>query len=265
MKFRSLCILAFVLLVSIVTAQTVANNAPLTIAQQMPEYPGGKDSLLNDILRRVVYPKTCSDSGIQGKVYLRFVVNTNGGVSDYEVIKTPHPLLGNAAIEAAQTLKKFAPGMHDGKPVRVWVSVPVTFKIKVQELPPPPNPDNLIPIMDSATIAELQDLVKDLDDTPLDTYPEFPGGDVAFNEFLARNLNYPELERDNDIQGKVLVRFVVTETGSIESIEITQGLTIGLNSEAIRIVKMLPRFKPATKNGKPVRTYFNMPFVFALK
>lgn len=264
MNLRCTIVIALLLLFVNGYTQTPANDTPLTLTQQMPEYPGGKDSLMYDILSKVVYPKACADSSIQGKVYIRFVVNRDGSASDFEVIKTPHPLLGDAAVQAARSIKKFSPGMQDGKPARVWVSVPVMFKIKVQEVIPPPDLANLVPITDPAMLKELEEAAKDIPDMASETPPQFPGGDNEFVHFLQRNISYPELERDNDIQGKVHVRFIVTETGAIDSVVVVKGVSPGLDNEAVRIIKMMPRFTPGTYAGKPIRVYFNMPIVFKL-
>lgn len=95
--------------------------------------------------------------------------------------------------------------------------------------------------------------------------PEFPGGDGELIKFLQKNISYPQMERDNDIQGKVLLRFVVMEDGSVADVNVMRGVSPGLDKEAVRVVKMLPKFKPGRQQGKPVRVYFNLPVVFKLQ
>jgi protein TonB len=73
------------------------------------------------------------------------------------------------------------------------------------------------------------------------------------------------MERDNDIQGKVLLRFVVMEDGSVADVNVMRGVSPGLDKEAVRVVRMLPKFKPGRQQGKPVRVYFNLPVVFKLQ
>ena len=92
----------------------------------------------------------------------------------------------------------------------------------------------------------------------------FPGGDEALKKFLAANTKYPELERSLNIQGKVLVRFVVFEDGHVGDISIVRSVNKGLDNEAIRVTKLLPNFKPGMKDGQPVRVYYNLPFSFYL-
>ena len=73
------------------------------------------------------------------------------------------------------------------------------------------------------------------------------------------------MERDNDIQGKVLLRFVVMEDGSVQDVNVVRSVSSGLDKEAVRVVRTLPKFKPGKQQGKAVRVYFNLPVVFKLQ
>ena len=95
--------------------------------------------------------------------------------------------------------------------------------------------------------------------------PEFPGGEKALLEFIARNTEYPQMERDNDIAGKVITQFTVNEDGTISDIQILRSPSGGFNKEAVRVLKMLPTFKPGIQQGRAVKVRFNVPFVFKLK
>ncbi len=100
--------------------------------------------------------------------------------------------------------------------------------------------------------------------TFVDDLPQFPGGDKALMAFLQQSIRYPAMERDNDIQGKVLLRFTVMEDGSVGDIQIIHPVSPGLDKEAVRVVKMMPKFKPGLSNGKPVKVYFNLPIIYKL-
>lgn len=101
--------------------------------------------------------------------------------------------------------------------------------------------------------------------TQKEVLPEFPGGDSALIHFLATNTNYPVLERDNDIQGRVVVGFVVAENGAITDVRILRSISPGLDQEAVRVVKLLPSFKPGTRLGQPVKVQYNLPVGFKLE
>lgn len=94
--------------------------------------------------------------------------------------------------------------------------------------------------------------------------PEFPGGDDELMKFIKNKLRYPKMELDNHIEGKVIVRFVIDEEGSVQNPIVTQKVSLGLDKEALRIVRSLPKFIPGKQQGKPVKTYYNVPITFKL-
>lgn len=94
---------------------------------------------------------------------------------------------------------------------------------------------------------------------------EFPGGQAALMKWLSSNIRYPETAQQNDIQGRVIVRFVVEKDGSIGAATIYKGVDKDLDKEAIRVVKKMPRWQPGKNNGVAVRSYFNLPVTFKLQ
>ena len=94
--------------------------------------------------------------------------------------------------------------------------------------------------------------------------PEYPGGPAECMKFLAQNIRYPKKARENGIQGRVVVQFVVDKDGSIDDIKIVKSVSWELNDEAKRVVKRMPKFKPGTIGGEPVRMRFTMPIMFRL-
>jgi TonB family protein len=94
--------------------------------------------------------------------------------------------------------------------------------------------------------------------------PEFPGGMPEMIKFLQENMIYPEEMKENGIEGRIYVQFVVTKTGSIEEVTIAKGIN-GLNREAIRLVKQMPNWKPGTNYGKQVNVKMVVPILFSLK
>jgi TonB family protein len=98
----------------------------------------------------------------------------------------------------------------------------------------------------------------------IDVDAEFIGGVNALMKFLSENINYPHTSMVNNIQGKVIVAFVVETDGSLSNITIKKGITDDLNKEAIRIVSSMPKWKPAEKNGNVVRSKCSLPINFLL-
>ena len=95
--------------------------------------------------------------------------------------------------------------------------------------------------------------------------PEFEGGDEARVSFLSKNLNYPPLARENGIEGRVQIQFVVGTDGKISEVLPLTKKGWGLEEEAARVVKMMPNWKPGKQNGKTVPVRFSIPIVFKLQ
>ncbi len=97
--------------------------------------------------------------------------------------------------------------------------------------------------------------------------PEFPGGDAALLKYLATNIQYPQMEKEAQIQGTSMIQFVVETDGSISNPKVLKGVQGGENcdKEAVRVIKALPRWKPGKSNGKPARVYYTVPVRFVLR
>lgn len=95
--------------------------------------------------------------------------------------------------------------------------------------------------------------------------PMFPGGETALLAYIAANTQYPEVAKENNIQGKVIVRFCVTSKGGVDKVSILKGVDPELDKEAIRVVQTLPAFKPGKQGGKPVPVWYMVPINFTLK
>ena len=101
----------------------------------------------------------------------------------------------------------------------------------------------------------------------IEKFPVYPGGENALVAFINKNIHYPKKAMKENIQGNVIVSFVVEKDGSVSHPTIKKGI-VGdggaCNSEAIRVVKKLAKFSPGIQNGKPVRVYYMLPINFKL-
>jgi len=95
--------------------------------------------------------------------------------------------------------------------------------------------------------------------------PMFPGGETELLKYIAEHTQYPEVAKENNIQGKVIVRFCVTSKGGVDKVSILKGVDPELDKEAIRVVQTLPTFKPGKQGGKPVPVWYMVPINFTLK
>lgn len=117
---------------------------------------------------------------------------------------------------------------------------------------------------------EVQEEVKE-EEAPAEVFvvveemPSYPGGDPALMKFINDNIVYPEIAKENNIQGRVVLKFCVTYKGTVDQVQIIKKVDPSLDAEAERVIKMLPAFKPGKQGGKPVNVWYNVPVTFQLK
>ena len=95
--------------------------------------------------------------------------------------------------------------------------------------------------------------------------PEFPGGMPAMIEYLQTNIKYPKDAVKQNVGGRVMVMFVVEADGSLSNVRVARKVFPSLDSEAVRVVKAMPKWKPGKEKGRPVRVNFTLPVVFTAK
>ena len=100
--------------------------------------------------------------------------------------------------------------------------------------------------------------------TSVEKVPEFPGGINAFLQFLSRTVKYPEQARENNVQGRVIISFIVETDGSLTNIRVVRGVGSGTDEEAIRALKLSPKWLPGYQNHHKVRVAYSVPINFAL-
>ena len=93
---------------------------------------------------------------------------------------------------------------------------------------------------------------------------EYPGGMEALYKFLQKNLNYPAATKEAGIQGRVICQFVVNKDGSLVDVKIVKGLDPDLDRESLRVINMMPKWKPGEQSGKKVRQRYTLPVQFKL-
>lgn len=101
--------------------------------------------------------------------------------------------------------------------------------------------------------------------TVVEQMPEFPGGESAMNDFLDKNLQYPQMAKEQSIQGKVWIGFIVDKFGNVSNVEVLRGIGGGCDEEAARVVGIMPRWNPGKQSGRPVIVKFRFPINFTLR
>ncbi len=168
--------------------------------------------------------------------------------------------------------------------------IPITEQeIKPPPPPPPPPPpapeieivDDDVEIEDEVDIkdveadqkTEIKEMVKPVVEeesnepdffTIVEDMPAFPGGDAALLKYIAENVTYPPIAKENGITGVVYVSYVVDKDGGIKDVKVVRGADPFLDKEAMRVVKTLKGYKPGKQRGKPVPVQFTIPIRFVL-
>lgn len=153
-------------------------------------------------------------------------------------------------------------------------SVKTIKKVMIPEVLPPdpyPYPDPLPEpyYLGEPVVEPPQPIAEIMQDEILmyaEVMPEFPGGMDKLRTYLAESIKYPQLELENEIEGKVYLRFVVDEEGKLSDFKVMKGVSggPGLDKEALRVAKAMPNWTPGKQNGKFVKVYMTIPVAFRL-
>ena len=170
--------------------------------------------------------------------------------------------------------------------------IPITEQEQPKQAPPPPEApkvEEVLEIMDNDSEVE-ESTIQASDDTQaavevkytpveveeeeveeqqifqvVEEMPEFPGGMGECMKFLAKNIKYPTIAQENGVQGRVIVQFVVNRDGSIVDPVVMRGVDPHLDKEALRVIGMMPKWKPGKQRGKEVRVKYTVPVMFRLQ
>ena len=245
------------------------------------------------------YPESALKNGTGGSTRVRFVIEKDGSISEVTASDYIDNELVAEAMRAVKMMPKWNPAILYDKPVRSYDEITIEFCVNEDdhsdycmhvehgELSCTIYPDGIgimqIAIVDADKVGDYvgdknnkcensnsgddymskkRELLKIF--SIVETRASFPGGDVALYSFLQRNLRYPEQAQIHDIQGRVVVRFVVNRDGTIEQVCIAKGVSEELDQEAVRVIKLMPKWEPGLNNGTPVRSYFSLPITFRL-
>ena len=240
-----LCLALCVSAQEVVSQDSVANvsqqestqdNLVFVVVESMPEFPGGQQMMMKFIAENIKYPAEAHQRGLEGRAICQFTVEKDGRVTDGCIVRsTGHKLLDEEALRVISTMPAWKPGMQRGKPVRVKYTVPINFRLS--------------------------------ETTALDrSVPQFPGGLSQLNEYVKANIRYPKAAYERGIRGKTMLEFLVETDGTISQVKVVQSATFkSLDDEAIRLVKSMPNWLPALRNGKPVAQKTTLPIGFGVK
>lgn len=182
------------------------------------------------------------------------VIDEQGNVTDFEFKQTPKDPAVAKELERCLGMLKYKPAIYKGLTVKcTW-----NFWYDGNKSLLPEEPEEQI------SNVEAEKKVEDKVFDAVEQHPSFPGGQGAMFSYINNNLQYPEKAKENGVQGRVSVKFIVEKDGSISNVEVNRSVDTDLDNEAIRVIKSMPKWNPAKQNGTEVRAYYNVPILFRL-
>ncbi len=222
----------------------VSDDYVFPTVESAPIFPEGNVSAW--IAKRIKYPAAAQKNKIEGRVFIRFVIEKDGSVSTVEILRGVDVSLDKEAIRVVKTMPKWIPGKEKGQSVRCSYQMPINFRLS------------------KPTASKVKELVDDDEIfAVVEVAPVFPAGNVS--AWVAKNIKYPVVAQKAGIEGRVYVKFVVEKDGSVSNIKIMRGVDPSLDREAVRVVKSMPKWTPGKQRGKAVRVSFDMPINFRLQ
>jgi TonB family protein len=228
--------------------QTISKDAPqkkevFTVVEEMPQFPGGTEAMMKFIGGNVKYPDQAKKDNVQGKVFVSFVIKGNGKVGDVKIARSVDPLLDAEAARVIGSMPDWKPGKQHGEAVDVAFTIPIQFTLDGEK----------------AKKEEKNAFIE------VEEMPQYIGGQEDMMKFISENLRYPKQAATDNVQGKVFVSFVVSSNGKVENVKIARGVDSMLDAEAMRVISLMPDWKPGKQGGKAVDVALTVPIQFRLQ
>lgn len=223
------------------------------IVENNAKFPGGEDARLKFIETKIKYPQEARKAGIQGVVYVTYVVEKDGSITNIKVLRGIGGGCDEEAVRVIKAMPSWIPGTQRGEAVRVQFNLPIRFVL-----------DGNGVSKNKETTEKTPQLVNERVFSVVDEMPKFNVKEMTLMEFLSANIKYPAAARKERITGTVFVTFIVEKDGSLNDIKLLRGIGGGCDEEAMRVVKLLS-FMPGKQRGKTVAVQYNLPIKFSLE
>lgn len=132
-KLIMMSLMAFFCLTTINAQKTVVskkNQKVYDVVEKMPQYPGGMVALFEFLEKNLKYPADAQKQKVEGRVIVSFIVETDGSISDINIVRKVFPSLDEEAVRLLGMMPRWSPGLQNGKPVRVKYAIPITYSLK---------------------------------------------------------------------------------------------------------------------------------------
>lgn len=250
------------------------------------EFPGGKKALRRWIDKNIRYPEELGNKIVGDTIRCTVLVESDGSISEIHLGEVHEPAFAKEIFRLVRNMPKFTPAKDAGKIFAYNYEFnikfrPITTSNSKKTIVAPQEksdyeekkkPDNEIRTGEYSydrywnhpKETEEPDEDEIFNNVDPGSTAAYPGGVNALMKYIKETLKYPEAALEKKIQGRVIVKFVVEKDGSISHSYIARGVDKALDEEALRIIRNMPNWIPAKKNGQVVRSYFFLPITFKL-
>lgn len=197
-----------------------SNSSYPKVRNRAPMFPGGEGCLDDFIEKHMEYPLSAKNDGVEGRVFVDFIVNANGKISDVNVLKSVDYRLDEEAVRIVSNMPKWNSGINKGQSVAMRCAIPIDFSLHDKKF----------------------------------KSPLFPGGSEAFEEYLQNEIYYPLDALIGEVQGTVVAKYTINSKGKVSDVEFVETVNPSLARVVKRALLGMPKWKPGKANGQTIDT-----------
>jgi len=234
---------------SLIQEENTKEEALFYGQEKLPEFPGGIEKLI-EYLKNNLHCSEIDSIANNKYAYAQFTIDHDGQVIHPKVTYSIHPIVDTEIVRVISSIPRWTPGMVANETVQVTYSLMISFSLTYGW-----------EFRVSNTRIDYPDVYE-----KVAVMPEFPGGQKALMEFLAKKIQYPTIVQGDMCTGRTIVQFIVDKEGNIVKPKVVRGVDPYLDKEALRVINQMPKWKPGElEDGTKVAVYFTVPVMFRLQ
>jgi TonB family protein len=222
------------------------------------------------VASQIKYPAKALKDKVQGWVHVGYTVDLNGTISNVKINAAPDPELGEAVANAVKSSPGWMPAKNKGTATTYKSSINIKFEIPERVISSQDIPVFVVGEIPAYRPAyQAEELHRTLDEGQMPQFPQAKDAtlettDAAIREWVEQHLKYPGIAVKEKLEGTVTVRFIVTKSGKLEDFTIIKSIHPLLDAEALRVLSLMPDWKPAMQGGEPRDVYYYTEVSFKL-
>ena len=233
------------------------------VVDEEPSFQGGFEAFNTFFSKNFRVPAALTSGKESGIVTVKFIVTKNGTVLEPKIQKGIGPESDKEMFRLFGMMPKWKPAQIKGKAVDAYGNFTIDLTLK------PDSPGDLTEVvMEEPPMPFFESSPRPINNDEVfkvvEQMPTFALGQVALLKYLEQNISYPQIAKENGVEGMVIVQMIVERDGSLSNVHVIKGIGAGCDEEAERVVRSMPKWTPGFQNGEPVRVQFNLPIRYKL-